>query len=1566
MRRSRRRPWAKAVALALVYTLVLGPALYAVDPPEPPAGMGIDGDVVAGAEPPGLDASEWYAAMVGSSTAGTPRGAVEALLDNPFTNLVYFYKNLNGSLAADEDDAYHVFARRCAVRTTLTENCASADIVFDHLVFTRTATSDGFYAYDIVSLTAEKPVGTVVATPPVNPFGSPNGPGTVTVPDTSDPRRDASALNSFTSETAAASQSVTESTPATENGVVRHFLPVERVTYPYPYERLAAELDDSDSADIIVDPTPSGDEGNVRGGHGALDVTQSRATLLVSGRGARRTALDPNVERAMAIKHVDIAPTVAKVLGVPVNVVAQYLNNGTAAENPSAAPALLRRQDGKPIDGLLDPKVNTFVVVIDGMLPENVTASQTPNICNLIGCPGATAPDASARATVYQQARAVMVSQTNANHTAMVTGAYGDVNGVVANTFYNRCTNPPACTTAASQALEFPPLIRVDTLFDVLRREAPQLRTAAVLGKEKLRILYDCTDDGAGNCIANSTANPEGVPVTHVRPDFLRGAKTTPPFGTDDCPAETASGSGVAEDVCIMDAVIRLSATEDPDFTFVNLGTVDGLQHVDGPNSPAGVTAVTSADQQIGRLVSYLKESGKWQDTVLIVTADHSFSWTGPDSTHRVNLQSLFAADPTILGTGENFVVVSSGGAAQVSLTSIGVGTTTLTTSQQTALKRMREIALAQTGVSEAWYRLDNALDPGQTLAANRPAWGLNDQRAGDLVVTALASGPTAGPNNPTGTGGNPFEVASGPGYILASPASGQGVLQGDHGHPGARHVPFIIVGGGDHVVDQTIAASGAVNEGDDTAANPEQAETVDIAPTVAWIYSLDPVSVLPNAAGRILSEAFTGRPVDVIPPHANRAIIFIFDADNSVRVHDLIADCLRQPDNTFACGNPNNKPVPALRSLLFRDGDGRLDLPEGTLTHFGSIATFPSVTFPNHNVVGSGVYPGHHGIVGNRYYERDVEIERDPIDPTDPRNPVFFFSSALLRLDFETLHEAVHRAFGNWAPDPEDPLCDPNTQPCNGPSGAFTASVDEPSARGADFASLETTANEDFPALFPVLVANSQEFAQDTNTTCANEDQQGYGLESILDHLGQAQARSLYSQSSTSGTPTIPGVEVSIADTTGGAAHPDPKYMIENFTLTDGAGHTFGPHGNCTRESYRDTSSRLGRVLGELANHQRFATEGEPARLGETFIVLTGDHGMENQNTAGKDFANGVFFSELRNSDIEFIWTDRAIYLPTMHADLVGPYSPGQQTATFRISDDDVNQGGGRRPIAGATVEAQNGSETQTGTTDANGFVTFTFVQPVGSDVTLHVDKDASPTVGQRATGSTSPDPTQHGKVVKTDFNELLAVVPLVQTPATTPTPTPTAPTPTPTAVCGATVLCGSAPLAGCRTPVVSQKSVLIMKDRAQDQADRVLWKWIKGAATAKADFGSPLTTTDYALCVYDGSPALVTHACAPADGMCAGRPCWKETRRGYKFRQRDVSGAGLKNSLQIVLNEGAAGSAKILVKGNGGTPPIPALPIAQPVRVQLVNGAGTCWEATYSAPAVQNEADRFKDKAD
>ena len=175
----------------------------------------------------------------------------------------------------------------------------------------------------------------------------------------------------------------------------------------------------------------------------------------------------------------------------------------------------------------------------------------------------------------------------------------------------------------------------------------------------------------------------------------------------------------------------------------------------------------------------------------------------------------------------------------------------------------------------------------------------------------------------------------------------------------------------------------------------------------------------------------------------------------------------------------------------------------------------------------------------------------------------------------------------------------------------------------------------------------------------------------------------------------------------------------------------------------------------------------------------------------------------------------------------------------------------------------------------------------------------------------------------------------------------------------------CASCPLSGCRLPTKPGKGTLAIKDKPGQKSDRLQWTWAAGAATAKADFGNPAATpTDYTLCVYDGGGNVVSSAHAPGGGSCDGKPCWKETGSGFKYRKRDLAGSGLVNSLQVVLKAGAAGKAKIGVIEKGG--PVPTLPLAQPARVQLVNGAGICWEAGYGAPALRSDASQFKDKND
>jgi len=167
------------------------------------------------------------------------------------------------------------------------------------------------------------------------------------------------------------------------------------------------------------------------------------------------------------------------------------------------------------------------------------------------------------------------------------------------------------------------------------------------------------------------------------------------------------------------------------------------------------------------------------------------------------------------------------------------------------------------------------------------------------------------------------------------------------------------------------------------------------------------------------------------------------------------------------------------------------------------------------------------------------------------------------------------------------------------------------------------------------------------------------------------------------------------------------------------------------------------------------------------------------------------------------------------------------------------------------------------------------------------------------------------------------------------------------------------------CRTPAVSQKASLYLKHKTPADQDQLVWKWIRGAVTTKAEFGVPDITHAYVLCLYDGT-RLLASLNAPAGGLCSDRPCWSEKSWGFRYQDNALTSDGLR---QLQLKEGLEdGKAKILVKGKGTGLSLPDLTgLSSPVTVQLKRAAGPCWGAQYSfPPALKNDELQFKDKAD
>ena len=178
--------------------------------------------------------------------------------------------------------------------------------------------------------------------------------------------------------------------------------------------------------------------------------------------------------------------------------------------------------------------------------------------------------------------------------------------------------------------------------------------------------------------------------------------------------------------------------------------------------------------------------------------------------------------------------------------------------------------------------------------------------------------------------------------------------------------------------------------------------------------------------------------------------------------------------------------------------------------------------------------------------------------------------------------------------------------------------------------------------------------------------------------------------------------------------------------------------------------------------------------------------------------------------------------------------------------------------------------------------------------------------------------------------------------------------------------LVCTPVPLPGCKQPTASGKAQLAIKNDPKDARDQLVWKWTKGAATTKQELGDPLDADAYTLCMYDGT-GLVLAATAPAGGACGGKrpkPCWKEQKKGFSYKDRDMTPNGI---LEIKLAAGAAGKAKIELKGKGRGLPTPDLAaLTSPVTVQLVNSGRTCWGAVYGAPFGKQSAEQFKARND
>jgi len=416
-------------------------------------------------------------------------------------------------------------------------------------------------------------------------------------------RQDPAALRTLAQEKAAARASGFSA----EDPSQRFIAPAQQ-TYPFAYERVAQLFDSPHAPDLAISPR-DWCQGSQPATHGALHVRQSRAPLWIAGPGIAPGRHD------LAARAVDIAPTCLAALGFPRREGVDA--SGRSSRERAVSPDVyLARQDGRVLEEILEecPKraKYLYIFLMDGL-------HQTELEDRL-----ARDPEALPALRRLRRRAAVLASGSIVNfpsitwpsHTAIATGSWCGHHDVVNPTYYLREKREVVSPQGVQVRTEGFASGAVESLYEAFHRvrgegcvtaaiHAPFGRGArhAVLEGRNLgnrARLKALTEELRGEC--NPRWEREGFEGA-VRESVLdaRGlAQVIDLFSRDDLPA--------------------------PDFVYHELALTDGVGHDYGPHSQGLADALDETDRRIGRVLDLLEATGRLEETLFVVTADHGMA----------------------------------------------------------------------------------------------------------------------------------------------------------------------------------------------------------------------------------------------------------------------------------------------------------------------------------------------------------------------------------------------------------------------------------------------------------------------------------------------------------------------------------------------------------------------------------------------------------------------------------------------------------------------------------------------------------------------------------------------------------------------------------------------------------------------------------------------------------------------------------------------------------------------------------------------------------------------------
>jgi len=394
-------------------------------------------------------------------------------------------------------------------------------------------------------------------------------------------------------------------------------------SYPYAASRiLSLFADPTRSPDLAVVHTPRHffpEQGGHVGEHGSLDVIQSRAPLLLSGRGVETLGLVDQHARL-----VDVCPTMAALAGVP--------------------DADLRDAAGDPLDGAVltaylvgEEVVNPAVIGLlwDGAhcgdLLHLAESGELPGIARLIENGVALRGGAVAQ----------FPSVTLTNHTSILTGLGPGRHGVLGNVFYDRASGervvPNNASTWHRSAQWLRPAAR--TVFEMvndLTDPPADLADLALRGEgPRTACVNEAVDRGADYstmATIRDSGSPTGAAGLGGRlPDALASVHLHDKGHLDD---PYYSWSTQVDDLGLEQMRQLWGSLESaPTLTWWANVVSDAGHHAGGPRSAIARNSLRDSDSRLVSFLDHLDSLGITDQVTFLLTADHGFEGSDPTVT---------------------------------------------------------------------------------------------------------------------------------------------------------------------------------------------------------------------------------------------------------------------------------------------------------------------------------------------------------------------------------------------------------------------------------------------------------------------------------------------------------------------------------------------------------------------------------------------------------------------------------------------------------------------------------------------------------------------------------------------------------------------------------------------------------------------------------------------------------------------------------------------------------------------------------------------------------------------